>query len=111
MAVLVDDVLALIDALDLDRPMLCGFSEGGVVASIVGIRKPDSVRAIVNDAGFDLFNPEAPAYGMSRMMLGGRPDATEADPDAAAAFFQEIGMGDLLAKLQADYDDMQGDGY
>jgi pimeloyl-ACP methyl ester carboxylesterase len=54
---LADDVLAVIDALELDRPLIAGFSEGAVTATIVGIRSPDSVRAIVNDAGYDFFNP------------------------------------------------------
>jgi pimeloyl-ACP methyl ester carboxylesterase len=48
---LADDVVALIDALGLDRPALCGFSDGGITAMVVGIRHPDAARAIVNDAG------------------------------------------------------------
>src|SRR6202007_2835667 len=40
---LVDDRLALIDALGLDRPLIAGFSEGAITATIVGIRRPDSV--------------------------------------------------------------------
>ena len=78
--------LALIDALGLDRPFIGGYGDGGEVATIVGIRQPQSVRAIVNHGGFDLFNPDpqAPGLVMTRQMLGGRPDATEADPDAVA---------------------------
>jgi pimeloyl-ACP methyl ester carboxylesterase len=81
---LADDVVALIDALGLDRPLICGFSDGGHTATIVGIRHPGAVRAIVNDAGYDLFNPHAPSMTMSRQVFGGSPDATRADPDAAA---------------------------
>src|SRR5678815_5687082 len=51
--VLAADVLALIDELGLRRPRLCGFSEGGTTATIVGMRRPDAVSAIVNDAGYD----------------------------------------------------------
>ena len=36
-ALLAEDVLALIDALRLDRPMIGGFSEGGITATLVGI--------------------------------------------------------------------------
>src|SRR6476659_5558495 len=52
-AKLADDALALIDVLGLSRPMICGFSAGASVATIVAIRKPESIRALVNDAGFD----------------------------------------------------------
>jgi pimeloyl-ACP methyl ester carboxylesterase len=44
---LADDVLALIDALGLDRPLIAGFSEGAVTATIVGIRRPDSPTMIL----------------------------------------------------------------
>src|SRR5438034_45971 len=43
---LADDVTALINALGLDRPLICGFSDGGETATIVGIRNPGSVRAM-----------------------------------------------------------------
>lgn len=103
---LADDVLALIEALGLERPAVCGFSEGGVTAAIVGIRDPGSVRAIVNHAGHDLFNAEAPTFTMMRQALGGGPEATAPDPDAAARFF--AGSEEMRATfelLRADQDD------
>ena len=42
--------------------MICGFSDGAMTATIVGIRNPASVRAIVNYAGYDTLNPQAPAW-------------------------------------------------
>jgi pimeloyl-ACP methyl ester carboxylesterase len=109
---LADDVLALIDALGLDRPLIAGFSEGGVTATVAAIRGPESVRAVVNDAGYDLFNPAAPSFAMMRQMLGGSPTAAEADPDAAAAFFEQSNhMRALFALMKADQDSGQGDGY
>jgi pimeloyl-ACP methyl ester carboxylesterase len=111
-AVLADDVLALIDALGLDRPMICGFSDGAITATVLGIRNPDSVRAIVNDAGYDFFNPQAPSFTMMRQMLGGSPEATEADPDAAARFFDSTDeMRATFELLKADHDGAQGEGY
>lgn len=110
--VLADDVLALIDALGLVRPLIAGFSEGGITATIVGIRSPASVRAIVNHAGYDVFNPQAPSFAMLRQALGGRPDASEADPDAAERFFdQSDQMRAAFALMKADQDSGQGDGY
>jgi pimeloyl-ACP methyl ester carboxylesterase len=110
--VLADDVAALIQALDLDRPMLAGFSEGGAIATCVALRHPRIVRALVNDAGFDIFDPHAMAHQGVRPMFGGSPDATKADPDAAERTFQSIPpMAATFATMKADYDDAQGDGH
>jgi pimeloyl-ACP methyl ester carboxylesterase len=111
-SLLADDVVALIEALHLDRPLIAGFSEGGTTATLVGIRNPECVRAIVNHAGYDLFNPQSPSFAMGRMMLSGRPDAEQADPDAAEQFFQQNPMMQaLIATMKADLDDAQGPGY
>jgi pimeloyl-ACP methyl ester carboxylesterase len=40
MNLLADDTAALIEALELTRPAVYGFSEGGVVATILGIHHP-----------------------------------------------------------------------
>lgn len=111
-SVLADDVLALIDALDLDRPMLAGFSEGAMTATLVAIREPNAVRALVNDAGYNTFDPQAPAFTMGRMMFGGSAEATEADPDAAERAFQgEPRMAAVFELMKADYDSAQGEGH
>jgi pimeloyl-ACP methyl ester carboxylesterase len=110
--VLVNDVLAFIEALDLDRPFIAGFSDGGIIATILGIRNPDAVGAIVNDAGYDFFNPEAATYQTMRVMLGGRPDATEADPEAVQAFFEgQAPMRLMFETMKADQDGAQGEGH
>ena len=70
------------------------------------------MRAIVNDAGYDLFDPTAPSFAMMRGMFGGRPDATEADPDAMQRMFD--GNDEMRASfrlMQADQDGAQGAGY
>src|SRR3954451_18851425 len=81
-ALLADDVAALIAALGLERPLIAGFSEGAITATILGIRAPDSVGAIVNHAGHDFFNPHAPSFQIMRQLLGGSAEAERADPDA-----------------------------
>src|SRR6476619_4454537 len=86
-AQLADDALAMFEALGLDRPLVCGFSDGATLATLLAIRSPGSVRAVVNHAGYDLFNPQAPSLAMARQVLGGSPDAVEADPAAAERFF------------------------
>jgi pimeloyl-ACP methyl ester carboxylesterase len=110
-ALLADDVAALIDALGLERPMIGGFSEGGLTATLVAIRHPEAVRAVVNDAGFDLLAPDSPMFEQARMLLGGSPEATVADPDAAAGNFAQMGMGEMFEMIKADHDQAQGEGY
>jgi pimeloyl-ACP methyl ester carboxylesterase len=110
--VLADDVAALIDALGLERPLVAGFSEGGITATILGIRHPDTARAIVNHAGFDAFDPDAPTIAVMRQILGGSPDATKPDPDAAACGFKASEqMRPMFELMKRDQDDGQGDGH
>jgi pimeloyl-ACP methyl ester carboxylesterase len=111
--VLTDDVITFIEALRLERPFVAGFSEGATTATLVALRRPDLVRALVNHAGFDVFDPDAPAHQGLRPIFGGRPDATSADPDAAAATFQSMGppMSDTFTRMQVDFDDAQGEGH
>jgi pimeloyl-ACP methyl ester carboxylesterase len=107
---LADDVAALIEALDLDRPLLTGFSDGGITSTVVGIRHPDLARAIVNHAGFDEFDPQAPTFAMMRQILGGRPDATKPDPDAAAAAMTSIDQMRPIFELMKTDQDREGSG-
>jgi pimeloyl-ACP methyl ester carboxylesterase len=109
---LADDVLALADALDLDRPLIAGFSEGGITATIAGIRGQGRFQAIINDAGYDAFNPNAPSAAMMRQMLGGSPTATEADPTAFAQMMTDSEqMRPMFELLKADQDGGQGEGH
>lgn len=109
---LADDVAAFIQALSLDRPMIAGFSDGGIQSALVGIRHPGSVRAIINHAGHDVFNPSAPTFSIMRGMLGGSPEATKADPEAAmrgARASEE--MRASFDIMRADQDRAQGPNY
>jgi len=109
---LADDVAALIAALGLERPLIAGFSEGAITATILGIGHPDTARAIVDHAGFDMFDPDAPTFAMMRQILGGSPDATEPDPDAAARGFEASEqMRAMLELMKRDQDSGQGDGH
>jgi pimeloyl-ACP methyl ester carboxylesterase len=109
---LADDIAALIEALGLERPLITGFSDGGIIATVVGIRHPGDVRAIVNHAGFDVFDPHAPSFMMMRQILGGSPDATEPDPDTAARLFEASEqMRPMFELMKRDQDAGQGDGH
>jgi pimeloyl-ACP methyl ester carboxylesterase len=107
-SLLADDVAALIEALGLERPAVAGFSEGGLTALLLGIRHPNSVGAIVCDAGNDILNPDAPALSMIPSILGG---STEIDPDVIAqALSHDPQLAAVIAMMQADQDAAQGAG-
>jgi len=109
---LAGDVAALIEALGLERPLITGFSDGGIIATVVGIRHRDAVRAIVNDAGFDVFDAEARSFVMMRQFLGGSPEATKPDPDAAARLFEASEqMRPMFELMKRDQNAGQGDGH
>lgn len=111
-ALLADDVAALIEALELERPLVAGFSEGAITATILAIRNPAAVGALVNQAGHDFFNPHAASFQIMRQLLGGRVDAVEADPDAVERFFaQSEPMRSMFELMKADQDEAQGVGY
>ncbi len=44
---LADDTAALMQALDLQKPLICGYSDGGQVALEIGMRYPDLPQALV----------------------------------------------------------------
>ena len=112
MSLLADDVAALIDALGLERPAIAGFSAGGLSATIFGVRHPGIARAIINDAGYDCLNPRAKSFAMLRQMLGGSPEAAEADPDAAAAFFaSQPDLTPMFEAMKTDQDAAGGPGH
>ena len=109
MSMLADDVAALIDALGLDRPAVAGFSEGGQVALLLGIRHPDSTGALVCDSGYDVLNPDAPAFAMLPALLGGLPHV---DPDVVEqSFGHDPQMAEVFALMKADQDAARGEGY
>jgi pimeloyl-ACP methyl ester carboxylesterase len=109
---LADDVAALIEALGLERPLITGFSDGGIIATVVGVRHPGVVRAIVNHAGFDVFDPNATSFMMMRRFLAGSEDAAEPDPDAAARVFESSDeMRPMFELMKQDQDAGQGEGH
>jgi pimeloyl-ACP methyl ester carboxylesterase len=112
LSLLADDVAALIEALGLERPAVAGFSLGGMTATILAIRHPGVVRALVNDAGCDVFDPDSPSFPMGRLIFGGSEDATVGDPDAFEAFFRaDPMMRGVLELMQADQDSGGGPGH
>lgn len=107
---LAEDVVALSAALGLERPAVCGFSDGGAIATFAAILAPNAFRAVVNDAGFDLLDPRSRTFPMARQIFGGAPDATKADPDAVVRFFSDKGpvMAAFVENLQADHEAQGG---
>ncbi len=52
----VDDVVALLDELEIDRAHLVSTSFGGAVAAMVAARRPDRVRSLISIASADGFD-------------------------------------------------------
>lgn len=73
-ALLADDWAALIAALGLERPLVCGFSDGAISGTVLAIRHPGVARALVNIAGYDVFNPQAHGFERLRRRMGGSPE-------------------------------------
>jgi len=110
-ALLADDLAELSKALRLDRPMVCGFSDGGTIATVLALRHPKAVRAVINDAGYDLFNPHSPTIAMGRVVFGGNPEATTASPEAIEAFAAQQPMfKTYIDTIKADMDTRYGPG-
>jgi pimeloyl-ACP methyl ester carboxylesterase len=104
-AELADDVLELSTVLGLERPLICGFSDGGTIATVAAIRSPDAFRAVVNHAGFDFINPQSRTFAMARQVFGGSPEATKADPESFEAFHDSHGgaMADFARRMKLDH--------
>lgn len=108
---LADDVATIVAELGLERPLVCGFSDGGSVALVFGLRHPGVAGGIVCLAGHDTFDPDpaATTYVLTRQLLGGDADATQAAPELVAARQPELaGMFEIM---RADHDSAQGSGH
>jgi pimeloyl-ACP methyl ester carboxylesterase len=65
-----DDIIGLIKELDLDKPFVCGWSDGGQIVLEIGIRHPDAAGALV--VGAALIEPsEHYLEGMKSMGIDG----------------------------------------
>jgi pimeloyl-ACP methyl ester carboxylesterase len=107
-AALADDVKGLLEALGLERPLVCGFSDGGITASVVEMRHPGTWRAIVNHAGFDVFGPHPPSVPRIIKGWGGSAEATYADPEHMERRF---GERDWFKRMKHDHGPEQGADY
>jgi pimeloyl-ACP methyl ester carboxylesterase len=107
------DLLALCQTLKLERPALAGFSDGATIATLAAARAPGAFSAVVNHAGFDMFDPGARAFTLARQVFGGSPEATEASPEATERTFASQGpvRADFLRRLKADHQAQAPDGW
>jgi pimeloyl-ACP methyl ester carboxylesterase len=104
-----DDVVAVIDALKLSRPVLAGHSVAGEELSSVGTRHPDKVRGLIYlDAigTVAFYNPVGGSLGVDvavmRRDLAALPKAGSS-PKASLALMQE--MEATIPNLQKDFAD------
>jgi len=99
-----DDVLAVIDALKLNRPVIAGHSLGGEELSSIGTRHPEKVSGLIYlDAGYDyaFYNPKADNMRIDASTM--RRDLAElmsATPSRTKALIAEIQF--TMPALQRD---------
>ena len=62
-AALGQDLIDLIEALELDRPIVAGYDWGGRAACVTAALRPDLVRGLVSCAGYNLFGPPSSVPG------------------------------------------------
>jgi pimeloyl-ACP methyl ester carboxylesterase len=91
---LADDMAALVQALDLRKPLIYGYSDGGQVALEIGMRYPDLPQALVIGGAY----PELtePSRQWVRSLLG---DAASPDVDTAQFERDNPGFAALLRQL------------
>jgi pimeloyl-ACP methyl ester carboxylesterase len=103
-----EDLVAVLDALGLERVRVCGMSMGAFVAVVLAVAHPDRVRDLVLlDGGFPMAGTEALTADQVRETFAaqvGRADRTFADvPDYAAYFLQGAPLLDPTDLLLRDY--------
>jgi len=72
-----DDVAALIDALDLEEPSVCGWSDGGQIALELGMHYPDTMKCMVVGAAWYQFSQQYQT--MLKVMGFESPDTVNID--------------------------------
>jgi pimeloyl-ACP methyl ester carboxylesterase len=89
-----DDVAALIAALELDRPIVGGYSDGGQIALELGVRHPEAARALIVAAAHPGANAP-PIAEAAAALLGGD------DPNAPDVEHVEAFLGDFAALIKS----------
>jgi pimeloyl-ACP methyl ester carboxylesterase len=71
---LADDLVALIRALGLERPFICGYSDGGQIALDLVVRYPDVARAVIIAGATYRWSPVYYATATNWGLLGAQAD-------------------------------------
>jgi pimeloyl-ACP methyl ester carboxylesterase len=71
---LADDMAALMRALDLHKPLICGYSDGGQVALEIGMRYPDLPQALVIGGAYVELTEASRTWVRSLLGDEGSPD-------------------------------------
>src|SRR5688572_30745522 len=95
-------MVALIQALGLDKPAICGYSDGGQIALEMAIHYPRLASAYVIAAASHRWTA---AYHAWTQALG------LAQPGVVDFNYIEQNQADLIADLRQRQDAFQGDGY
>jgi pimeloyl-ACP methyl ester carboxylesterase len=97
-----DDMAAFIRALGLDRPLVCGYSDGGQIVLEMGMRHPGLVKAYIG--GGVIYQRAAEAFERRRAFGMTEPGVVDTE------VFERIEPS--MVKLLREYQDpYQGEGY
>jgi pimeloyl-ACP methyl ester carboxylesterase len=84
-----DDWIALLDALEIRQAAIGGFSQGGMIAQEIALKRPDLVSRLVLAGTTCKSSPSARQNMMDRLKLLEQVGATAAAEMAAASIFSE----------------------
>jgi pimeloyl-ACP methyl ester carboxylesterase len=94
---LAEDMVALIQALGLEKPLIFGYSDGGQVAIEIGMRYPDLAQAIVIGGAYPELTEESRAW--IRSILG---DEQSPEVDFETFERENAGFAAFLRSAQGD---------
>lgn len=75
---LAEDVVAFIKALNIEKPFICGYSDGGQVALEIGMRYPDLPRGLIIGGAYPEITPSSQVWVSSVL---GDPQSPDVDID------------------------------
>lgn len=103
---MVDDTLAYLDHFGLDRAHIVGFSDGGIIALLLGMGHPERVRSLVAISANldpDCFAPGTPSEA-------GQESSQESSQESVQEDEQDAGDDPEGAEIRTAYDRLSPDG-
>ncbi|MDO8124457.1 MAG: alpha/beta hydrolase [Candidatus Hermodarchaeota archaeon] len=108
-ALMADDIVALVRALDVEKPIICGWSDGGQIAMEIGIRYRELPKALVlGGATHRLSKHTSDALSAVRDWLQSDPELEESLRNAHGQVYGPMYLETLLELLLQMWGDPTG---